>query len=234
MRGYLKETDWSILSEDRELDAKWSYFKNIIISATDKYVPKLKPVRVQSKWLSNEVYKLIKEKHKSWNKYRRTRLVDEWNIYVRNRTTYIFRTSKKEYERKIAKGMKANPKCFWNMLREKKTKVKTGVSDLETKDGEKITKNDKKAKENLVNIPTLDNKPFGTILENINISEVRIKKLLKGLKIDKSPGPDKIHNRVLNETADLIVYPLTTIFNDSMHSGKMPSEWKFGRSNPYF
>ena len=114
--------------------------------------------------------------------------------------------------------MKANPKCFWNMVRETTT-VKTGISDLETKDGEKITQNDKKAncfnnyfvsvftKENLVNIPTFDNKPFGTILENININKVRVNKLLKGLKIDKSPGPDKIHNRLLNETADLITNP---------------------------
>ena len=62
----LKETDCFILSKDmelvvpnhwnqtvvwfqrfgtRELDVKWSYFKNIIIdlSATDKYVPKSKP-----------------------------------------------------------------------------------------------------------------------------------------------------------------------------------------------
>ena len=247
MREFLKETDWSILSEDRGLDAKWSYFKNIIISVTDNYVPKSKPGRVQPKWLNNEVYRLIKEKHKSWNKYRRTRLADDWNIYVSigNRTTYIIRTSKKEYERKIAKGMKANPKCFWNMVREK-TKVKTGVSDLETKDGEKITEIDKKAKcfndyfvsvftkENLVNIPTFDDKPFGTILESININKVRVNKLLKGLSIDKSPGPDRIHNRVLNETTDLITHPLTTIFNDSMRSGNLPSEWKLADVTPIF
>ena len=30
--------------------------------------------------------------------------------FTRFKTTYIIRTSKKEYERKIAKGMKANPK----------------------------------------------------------------------------------------------------------------------------
>ena len=83
--------------------------------------------------------------------------MDDWNIYVgiRNRTTYIITTSKKEYERKIAKDMKANPKCFWIMVREK-TKVKTGISDLETKDGEKITENDKK-----VNCFNLYKRKFG-------------------------------------------------------------------------
>ena len=118
------------------------------------------------------------------------------------------------------------------------------MSDLETKDGEKITEIDKKAKcfnnyfvsvftkENLVNIPTFDDKPFGTILESININEVRVNKLLKGLKIDKSPGPDRIHNRVLNETADLITHPLTTIFNDSMRSGNLPSEWRLADVTP--
>ena len=86
----------------------------------------------------------------------------------------------------------------------------------------------------MVNIPTLNNKPFGTILENININEVRVNKLLKGLQIDKSPGPDKIHNRVLNKTADLITYPITAIFNDSMHSGNLPFEWKLAEVTPIF
>lgn len=48
-------------------------------------------------------------------------------------------------------------------------------------------------------------------MENININEVEIKKLLRDLKIDKAPGIDNIHPRFLKETAESITKPLTIL-----------------------
>jgi len=42
------------------------------------------------------------------------------------------------------------------------------------------------------------------------------------LKTFKSPRPDGIHPRVLNELADCISIPLSTIFNTSLTTGKLP------------
>ena len=50
-------------------------------------------------------------------------------------------------------------------------------------------------------------------------------KLLK-LKTNKSPGPDKIHPRVLHEMTPKITIPLTIIFNTSLRTMSLPSEWK--------
>ena len=40
--------------------------------------------------------------------------------------------------------------------------------------------------------------------------------ILKKIKIDKSPVPDKIHPRILKEIADTIAIPLTIIFEQSL------------------
>ena len=48
----------------------------------------------------------------------------------------------------------------------------------------------------------------------------------------KSPGPDGIHPRVLNELADCISIPLSIIFNTSLTTGKLPKEWKQANISP--
>ena len=53
-------------------------------------------------------------------------------------------------------------------------------------------------------------------MNNLEISQEEITKILKKLKIDKSPGPDKIHPRILKELAETISKPLTIIFNQSL------------------
>ena len=49
---------------------------------------------------------------------------------------------------------------------------------------------------------------------------------LDKLQIDKSPGPDQLHPRILYETLDVITYPLFLIFNKSLETGKLPGDWK--------
>jgi len=58
------------------------------------------------------------------------------------------------------------------------------------------------------------------------ITEDDISKKLIQLKIDKSPGPDLIHPRVLYETRDVIIRPLFLIFRKSLKFGTLPTDWK--------
>jgi len=50
--------------------------------------------------------------------------------------------------------------------------------------------------------------------------------LLGKLKLNKSPGPDLLHPRVLYEVRNELVGPLTCLFNKSMSLGVLPDEWK--------
>ena len=79
-----------------------------------------------------------------------------------------------------------------------------------------------------------DDKPFQKLLEYIEINETKVKKLLQKLKLNKSPGSDEIHNKVLYEIKEEIVTPLTDLFRESLESGVLPKEWKVANITPIF
>ena len=62
--------------------------------------------------------------------------------------------------------------------------------------------------------------PAQTVTENM------VLKFLQTLKIDKSPGPDSLHPRLLKELSESIVNTLCTIFNQSLNNRKVPKQWK--------
>jgi len=53
-------------------------------------------------------------------------------------------------------------------------------------------------------MPSLETKYPGPPLSDVNITAELVKKNLTKLNPNKAPGPDKIHTRVLKETADAI------------------------------
>ena len=117
-----------------------------------------------------------------------------------------------------------------------KTKVKQGIQNLMTKDGDMLQDNRSKAEllnsffvsvfteEDKSDIPSMQDKPFQKPLEDIAINETKVKKLLQKLKLNKSPGHDEIHNKVIYEIKEEIVKPLTDLFRGSLDSGVLDKE----------
>jgi hypothetical protein len=58
------------------------------------------------------------------------------------------------------------------------------------------------------------------------ISESDIQSRLKTLKTDKSPGPDSIHPRIVQEVRIEIASALKIIYDLSICSGVLPDDWK--------
>ena len=55
---------------------------------------------------------------------------------------------------------------------------------------------------------------------------------LNSLDPRKSTGPDGLFVRLLKEIADMIAAPLATLFNCSLQSGVVPSDWKRSHITP--
>jgi hypothetical protein len=70
-----------------------------------------------------------------------------------------------------------------------------------------------------------------TILE-ITLEPCKVRVVLNNLNPNKASGPDKIHIRLLKECACSITPSLTYLFNKSLHTGDLPTEWKLSNIIP--
>ncbi|KAJ7408787.1 hypothetical protein BTVI_58546 [Pitangus sulphuratus] len=61
-----------------------------------------------------------------------------------------------------------------------------------------------------------------------------VQDLLLQLDPYKSMGPDGIHTRILKELADVIIKPLSMIFEWSWESREVPADWKLANIVPIF
>jgi len=65
------------------------------------------------------------------------------------------------------------------------------------------------------------------------VSKEKVQDHLKRLNTCKSMEPNNTHPRVLKELADMVAKPLS-IFDESLLSSKIASEWKKGNITPRF
>ena len=190
--------------------------------------------------------KKIKRKNKLWSKIRKDLASEEEKFHykkLRNQIRRLTKKAKKHVEKEIAKEVKNNPKKFWGYA-QRKLKTRPGIPDLKKDDdrnsADSYTHNDsEKASEFLKyfssvftientenGIPHFPKQDYVAELNNIEITEAKVLKKLKLLKTNKSPGPDKMHPRVLHEVADSIAKPVAHIFCTSLRTKTLPNEWK--------
>ena len=66
----------------------------------------------------------------------------------------------------------------------------------------------------------------------IHITAQGVEKLLSNLNPNKSSGPDNLCPRVLKELSKQIAPVLTHIFQESLRSGTVPTDWKLAHVTP--
>ena len=60
------------------------------------------------------------------------------------------------------------------------------------------------------------------LMADITIGAAEVQKKLQDLRIDKAPGTDLIHPRLLKELAVQVAYPLAIIFQQSIDHSTVP------------
>ena len=244
LRRLLQEVDWSVM-HDLNVHHAYHFFVSTLRQVVDTSVPLARGRASKNLYIDSRARKLKREKASLWARYTRTQDPVDNARYCRcrNKLRKLTRNLRSSFERKLSRELKHNPKAFWRYSNSRlKTKVK--IDSLVDEHGV-LTKDDG-AKASILNkyfssvftvedISTLPQPPatdHAQDLSDVTITADMVRSKLKGLKTTSSPGPDRIHPRVLTEAADQLAEPLTVIYNKSIQSGCLPDDWKLGTVVP--
>jgi hypothetical protein len=249
MRKELSDINWEEeLSDRKTVEEIWSFIKGNIQIVTDKYIPKRKSAQTTQKKLgilNEKVLAKIRKKHRAWQRYIETKEGQKYEEYcrIRNKVKSLVRKAKIENEQDVAKDAKQNPKKFWQYAKSK-TKTKTEIPDLDVpkqagsnNEAETTHSDGEKAEvflqyfgsvfigEGPDNLPNV-NRVTASVLEDLDITLEVVKKKLQNINVNKSPGPDGIHPRVLFELRENIAPPLTHLYRQSLQQEALPQDWR--------
>ena len=64
------------------------------------------------------------------------------------------------------------------------------------------------------------------------MTELNVRKCLKGLKIKNCEGVDRIPLRILNDGAEILTSPITRLLNIIYATKKIPAQWRQAKIIP--
>ena len=251
IRNKIKNQDWDkLLSYEVSVEKGWFIISNIIHEAMEIHIPKTRSctnnIFTKRLHVPSELLEKIRLKRRAFKYYKKYPTAYNYDNYVRARNLVKKETRKHivDKERLLALQVKSNPKAFYKYV-SSKTKPKESVSNLCKGDG-LLTDNDSEKAELLNNFfssvftseDSSDSQEFikdiNVQICNLSVSPDQMEKALNNLNISKSPGPDKLHPRILKELSGELAYPLALLFNKTTQEGKLPSAWKEAEVRPLF
>ena len=88
-------------------------------------------------------------------------------------------------------------------------------------------------KENTDNIQSIE--PLSNVdIQPLHVTPEIFKKHLSNVKPSAAPGPDKITPRILSQLKEIVVIPLSIIFNKSLATGDVPKNCRVANVTPVF
>ncbi|CAG2209803.1 unnamed protein product [Mytilus edulis] len=226
----LNKIKWSeLLQKENDINENWKSVLSIIQDMDKKYIPTKERKQIgrgkNNFPMDKNTIDKIKRKNilsKKITHNNDPEVRKEYNK-IRNQVKSRVNKLKREYEKNLSEKAKENPKAIWSYIKSK-TKTKEGIGDLhldpEDTKSDKTEDNSKKAKLLVEYFSSVFTKePDGKVpsptpvlvtneMPNQKIKEEVVLKHLNALKIDKSPGMDKLHPRLLKEIAESFAKPL--------------------------
>jgi hypothetical protein len=222
--------------EKADIDDMWGLFKSTIMEGVEKHIPSRIRRRNNSlPWMNRELRRLLRSKKRHYKKAKKSQ---NWKNYrfIQKECRRKMRKAENDYLNDIIQqGMKENnTKPFWRFVKSRR-QDNIGVAPL--KDGTSlISDTATKAKlllrqfcsvftkEDSSQLPRMNGTPHPDLAE-LKIEVAGVAKLLRNLNASKASGPDGIPSQVLKHCADVLAPALTTIFNYSLETGNLPSDW---------
>ncbi|CAG2230882.1 unnamed protein product [Mytilus edulis] len=211
----------------------------------DTYIPKKKVlVRPRDKpWITTSIKVKMRKRNRAYKKAKSRNLISDWKKFkeLRNEVIDLVREAKRQYLINLHNSLvdKSIPPGKWWRIAKSVCKFKNKESQNSPikVNGEILIHPIEKAtaindyfcsisrfdtEPQLPNVPPLA--PYE--LSDIVITEQDVIDHFQILNINKPAGPDKLPPKFLKAIFPSLVTPLTFIFNKSLQSGIVPSDWK--------
>ena len=239
LRDEIRRVDLRLHFEGKTADECFVFFRDKVVQATKRHIPK-KTIQINNpSWLNNEVQEAIAHRERLYQAHKTNPSQESQQAHTlaARRVNKVVRRAKRNKEINVARMAKHNPKAFYAYVNERRV-VRDSIGPLQNSAGALKTSATDKANilndyfvsvftnEDTNNIPEVELYEELQSLENINFGVNEVQEQLNKLNIYKSTGPDDLHPRILKNLSEIISCPLTEIFNKSMSTGCIPADWK--------
>jgi len=240
--------DWAklFMSCNDNIEEMWNIFKNTLITGTELYVPKIIDFNMWRKpsWksvLPKTVRDKIRKKHRLWARYIKSRDLKQLARYkkISNEVRTATRKHYQSEQTNVAMQCKTNPKKFWSYIKNK-TKTSSSIGNINCEENgtcKLITDDEIKAevfndyfssvftKEKADLMPDFSINSGIEPLHRLHFNDSEILDKLNKLNVNKTPGPDNIHPRILYETRYEITGALKLMYETSLRTKELPQDW---------
>ena len=215
----LELIDWDEKFEGKSTQECWDIFKAILLKLVEMHVPMSSSRDYNEPWMNKSLLKQWKKKYHAWKRYTDGKCYRKYEEYKReaNVLKRKIRQAKREYEKKLARGVRNNKRGFFKYVNSRLT-VRPEITEMQNENGilmdadKEITDIMGRYFNSVYTVPSNEAMPnmeemYNTEINNIPITREDVQKRLEKLNINKSCGPDNIHPRVLQETARVTCVP---------------------------
>ena len=248
--------------DTKTVNELWLMFKEAVTSAVKKFVPsKICKKRERLPYMTSEIVKLIRRRDRTYKKRQKARRNFDRSSAGYQNADKKLKLLKKEIQTKLRQAYwkyiesiitpleednepTSGMKRFWQFVKSKR-KDRTGVATLKV-NGNSISNPKDKANElnkqfesvftregPLTNDLLPDTSPYPE-MEDIEITEPGVRKMLEKLQVHKASGPDEIGPQVLKNLTSTIAPILTIIYRRSYETGSIPDDWRMANVVPAY
>ena len=235
-----------IMVQNKEnIEELWNTFKTGIQEAMDNFIPsKIFKKKNTVPWFNRNLKRMTRRKARLYRHAKKSKQWSEFKQYQKLCKREFKKAEVDFVNNTIQEGFdNNNSKPFWRYVKAKRQdnvgvaplKVK-GVLHSESKNKAQIlveqfysvfTKTGNKVLSKL-------SKQFKYELPGLTITVPGVEKLLRKVNTSKAIGPDNISNVILKECASQLAPGLSEIFQNSIDTGKLPTDWTNANISPVF
>ncbi len=236
----MQDFSQTFMTDPSDVHGLWASLKSKIREVMEKRVPrKLTANRHSHPWINTTNRRTIRRKKRAFRKSRQAGKKHDMDRYKRleQEVKFHIRQAHRQYMTDVVSDdFTSNSKKFWAYVKSK-GQDSTGVASLKNSDGFLQSNSAKKAEilneqfrtaftaEDKSRVPSKGDSPFPA-MDDIQVGKEGVHKLLRNLQTDKAMGPDSIPAFILKTAADELAPMLTKLFQLSLSSGDVTSDWR--------